>query len=127
MMSMFVLSGCSDKENLQISDLEGYWVDEHIYKNDLGVDKVIQFTDDNKMIVYSYYDKGTTVYTMKNKESYYNKIIFSINNDDEVIELEKINNEKYKYSVNDENLYIIKINENEAKKLIKIIEENSEY
>lgn len=124
---IFILGGCRSKENLKFSDIEGYWVDEHIYTNELGIDKVVKFTDSNKMIVYSYYDKGTTIYELKIKESYSNKIIFSIINNDEIIELEKISDNKFKYVVNDESLYLVKIDENEAEKFIKVIEGNSEY
>ena len=127
MIITFILGGCSNKEDLGTFDLDGYWVDEHIYNNGLGVDKVIQFVDDKKMIVYSYYDKGTTIYELKIKESSSNRIIFSINDGNEVIELEKMSDEKYKYTINDEDLYIIKINKSEAEKFIQVIEENSEY
>ena len=64
---------------------------------------------------------------MEIKESSGNKIIFSINDKKEVIELEKVNDEKYKYIIDDENLYLVKISENEAEKFIQVIEENAEY
>ena len=127
MIITFILGGCSNKEDLETFDLDGYWVDEHIYNSSLGVDKVIQFVDDKKMIVYSYYDKGTTIYELKIEELFSDRIIFSINDGNEVIELEKMSDEKYKYTINDEDLYIIKINKSEAEKFIQVIEENSEY
>lgn len=124
---IFMLVGCNNKENIKISDLEGYWVDEHIYENELGVDKVIEFTDSEEMVVYSYYDKGIKVYELEVEESTSDKITFSIDDGDEVIDLEKVDDEKYKYRVDDEELYIVKIDESEAEKFIQVIDENSEY
>ena len=125
-ITIFILTGCTKEENIKISDLQGYWVDEHIYTNELGVDKVIHFSDDDKMIVYSYYDKGTTIYNANNEKSSSNKIVISLDNN-QTIKLDKVEENKYKYTVDNEELYIVKIDENEANEFIKVIENNSEF
>ena len=125
-MGVFMMCGCSG-ESLKISDLEGYWVDEYIYKYNEGIDKVIEFTKDDKMIVSSYYDKGTTVYKCEVKNSSPDSITFTLDNDKETVELEKVKKYKYKYKIDNEVLFIVRVDEKEAVEFLNVIEENAEY
>lgn len=112
-------------------NLIGCWVNTHCYNTKTFIDKVIEFTEGNKVVIYSYYDRGKNIYPytiLESTDEYTTILVEDGLNIPNKLEFVSENEVKFQ-STQDESSYVhlSRISEDDALPFIEIIEKNALY
>lgn len=112
-------------------NLLGCWVSTYSYNTKTFIDKVIEFIDENKIVIYSYYDRGKNIYPyniLENTDEYITILVEDGLNIPNKLEFVSENEVKFQ-STQDENSYVhlSRISQYEALPFIEIIERYACY